>query len=70
VNVPLNRNYSGSVSLQAYDASGRMVYSDDINMNGTDVLRVDAKGLASGLNIFNLRYSDGTTSSFRVMVSR
>jgi len=70
VNVPLNRNYSGSVNLQAFDASGRMVYSDDINMNGTDVLRVDAKGLASGLNIFNLRYSDGTTASFRVMVSR
>lgn len=70
LNIPIKRKVEGQVQVTVTDAAGRVVMDQGVAMNGADVLRVEAGNLVNGVNLFSLRFADGSTTSFKVMVSR
>lgn len=70
LNIPIKRKVEGQVQVTVTDAAGRIVMDQGVAMNGADVLRVEAANLANGINLFSLRFADGSTTNFKVMVSR
>ena len=70
VNIPLGTSISGTVNLEVFDVEGRMVLSHESCEYNSNILAVDVTTLATGLHTFNLKFEDGSSTSFRVVVTR
>ena len=70
INVPLGVSVSGDIHLTVYDVEGRLVLADEACQKNSSKLSLDVSSLSSGLHTFNLRFEDGSDTSFKVMIAR
>lgn len=68
LNIPLN-NLNGAAQLNIFDATGRMISSDNVNVQN-NTLTVDVQDMATGIYTFTMSFENGKTSTFKVMVNK
>jgi hypothetical protein len=68
LNIPLN-NLNGAAQLNIFDATGRMISSDNVNVQN-NTLTVDVQDMATGIYTFTMSFENGKNSTFKVMINK
>lgn len=68
ISVPLNEIHNGTVKLEVFDLAGKLVKSESVNMANTKMFNANTSSLENGTYMFNLKFDDNSTTSFRVAI--
>ncbi len=69
ISIPVGK-LSGTATLEITDLAGKLVKSQHITFSKNNILKVDVANIANGSYIFNMIFENGTTNTFKVVVSR
>ena len=58
---------NGFANLSAYDITGRLVLSNNVNTDG-GIIPIDLSNFDNGNYIFSLNFEDGKRSNFNVVI--
>jgi hypothetical protein len=67
--VPLRKNIKGSVFIEIFDLTGKLVLSSTKRL-ADEALKINVSSLRNGYYMFQLTYSNGSKDSFKISVNR
>lgn len=67
--ITVKVNAAGDATLRIVDMAGRQVSTQEVKIENGQ-FQTSVEGLNAGTYVFNLNYSNGTTSRFNVVVSK
>lgn len=70
VMIPFSNEKKGIADLQVYDITGKMVLSERVDVTHNNIKSLGTNQLENGNYLFRVVYADGSSTSFKVMISK